>query len=119
MKRAKRKFINTVRFFVKHGIRPISFVCFFIAPFVTLYTYGVLGWSNSSVIWSTIGVLVFGFILSVLSDIINVGNDVPIPPRRFTIESEQDGVSIKREDIQEIILYLDELENWLERKGLM
>lgn len=119
MQRAKKKIINTARFFIKHCIRPLSFIVFMMVPFITLYVYAVLGWSNSDTIWVTLGCLIFGLILNFLADIINVGADIPTPPRRFTIESEQDGVSIKREDMQEIILYLDELENWFERKGML
>lgn len=46
------------------------------------------------------------------------GNDVPIPERRFT-EIDSDGeVSIDSSRLQELILYMGNLEDWIERKGL-
>lgn len=46
------------------------------------------------------------------------GDDVPIPERRFT-EIDTDGeVSIESDRLQELILYIGNLEDWIERKGL-
>lgn len=50
---------------------------------------------------------------------IGKGITVPIPSKRFTEVSDDGEVSIENERIQELILYLADFEDWLERKGLM
>lgn len=48
---------------------------------------------------------------------LNKGYEVPVYTRRFT--SENDGeVTVKQEEVQEIILYLADVENYIERKGI-
>lgn len=49
---------------------------------------------------------------------IGKGTTIPIPTKRFT-EIDDDEVTIDQNRLQEIILYLADLENWLERKGLL
>lgn len=47
------------------------------------------------------------------------GNTIPVPEKRFTEVDDDGEVSIKNSRIQELILYLADLEDWLERKGLL
>ena len=49
---------------------------------------------------------------------IGKGTTMPLPLKRFTTIDE-DEVTIDQNRLQEIILYLADLENWLERKGLL
>lgn len=47
----------------------------------------------------------------------NKGNRIPIPRKRFT-EIDDDGeVSIRNDRLQELLLYIADLEDWMERKG--
>lgn len=41
---------------------------------------------------------------------------IPVPENRFTTEEENGEVTIEVERIQELILYMDDLENWIELK---
>lgn len=45
------------------------------------------------------------------------GNTIPIPDRRFTDVDEDGEASVENKRIQEMILYLADLEDWMERKG--
>lgn len=45
------------------------------------------------------------------------GNDVPVPARRFTYVSDDGEVSIDTARLQELLLYVGDLEDYLERKG--
>lgn len=47
------------------------------------------------------------------------GITVPVPEKRFTQVDDDGEVSIENNKIQEIILYLADLEDWLEKKGLL
>lgn len=47
------------------------------------------------------------------------GITVPIPERRFTEVDEDGEVSIEQSRVQELILYVADLEDWLQRKGIL
>lgn len=47
------------------------------------------------------------------------GNTIPLPDKRFTQVDEDGEVSIENRRIQELILYLADLEDWMERKGML
>lgn len=49
----------------------------------------------------------------------NVGNNVPIPEKRFTNVDDDGEVTIETRRTQELILYMADLEDWLHRKGLL
>lgn len=50
---------------------------------------------------------------------IGKGTTIPVPEKRFTEVDDDGEVSIRNNRIQELILYLADLEDWLERKGLL
>ena len=50
---------------------------------------------------------------------IGKGTTIPVPDKRFTEVDDYGEVSIPNNRIQELILYLADLEDWLERKGLL
>ena len=50
---------------------------------------------------------------------IGKGTTIPVPNERFTEVDDDGEVSIPNNRIQELILYLADLEDWLERKGLL
>ena len=59
-------------------------------------------------------------ILSVLNSFlnkINRGYDIPIPRERFTILNDNGNVSVDNSSINDIILYLYDLEEYLKSKG--
>jgi len=47
----------------------------------------------------------------------NAGNGIPTYPKRFTEETSDGGVSVNQDDIQEMLLYMADVENYLERNG--
>lgn len=49
----------------------------------------------------------------------NKGKCIPIPRERFTEVDEDGEVSIDTSRTQELILYVADLEDWLERRGLL
>lgn len=66
--------------------------------------------------------LVFMVIIYYLRSIANKvgkGVTVPVPDKRFTAVDDDGEVSIENNRIQELILYVADLEDWLERKGLL
>lgn len=49
----------------------------------------------------------------------NKGKRIPVPRERFTEVDEDGEVSIENSRLQELILYVADLEDWLERRGLL
>jgi len=50
---------------------------------------------------------------------IGKGITVPIPEKRFTEIGDEGEVSVENERLQEMLLYMADLEDWLQRKGLL
>lgn len=50
---------------------------------------------------------------------IGKGTTIPLPDKRFTQVDEDGEVSIEHKRIQELILYMADLEDWMERKGML
>ena len=63
--------------------------------------------------------LVLGFYAKSIADKLGKGTTIPLPEKRFTKVEDDGEVSIENKRIQELILYLADLEDWLERKGLL
>ena len=57
-------------------------------------------------------------VIKKLSNIHGTGYEIPVANKRFTIEEEYGEVTIAEEDIQEVILYLNDVENYIEKRGL-
>lgn len=68
----------------------------------------------AAIIWPLAALFFKGY-----SDRIGKGDIAPVPLKRFT-EKEEDGlVTVRQDRLQEMILYLADVEDWLERKGMM
>lgn len=66
-----------------------------------------------------LGILFIVYFLKQLGNKYGKGNTVPIPDKRFTSIDEDGEVSIEYDRTQELILYMADLEDYLERKGLI
>lgn len=65
-------------------------------------------------------VLVITYYVKEISNRCNKGTTVPTPHKRFTeVDYDSGEVNVRQERLQELILYLADLEDWLERKGLL
>lgn len=47
------------------------------------------------------------------------GKNVPVPMKRFTEVDEDGQVSVEQKRLQELLLYVADVEDWLEKKGLL
>ena len=66
-----------------------------------------------------IGILFIVYFLKQLGNKYGKGTTVPIPDKRFTTTDEDGEVSVAYDRTQEMLLYMADLEDYLERKGLM
>lgn len=116
----KRAFKATV-YFIKHNLKKLSKGVLVALPFIMYYLGTRYGLSKNGIaMWIIIPSLVFG--LSAMIDWIakNYENkvDLPVPPKRFTRVDEDGEVTIETKRLQELIIWLSEYEDWLERKGI-
>lgn len=121
LERLKNKFCNYVVFYTKHLINPISNFILLLTPFVVMATYQARrgNTKTSDIVVFILSMFFVSAALKLISYLINCGKDFPIPYKRFTNDSPDDGVTVKSEDLQEMILYMNDVENFLEREGLM
>lgn len=63
-------------------------------------------------------VMVVVYYMKEISNRCNKGVRIPLPIKRFTeVDHETGEVNVRQDRVQELILYLADLEDWLERKG--
>ena len=62
---------------------------------------------------------IFVYYLKELSNYNNKGNAIPVPERRFTTVDDDGEVTVNNDRLEEMILYMADLEDYLERKRLI
>lgn len=60
--------------------------------------------------------VVVAYYINGLANKCNTGRQIPIPSKRFTIVDDEGEVSIENKRLQELLLYVADLEDWMERK---
>lgn len=70
-------------------------------------------------IFIPIAILIIIYYLKSTANKLGKGTTVPVPTKRFTEVSEEGEVSVEHDRLQELLLYTADLEDWLERKGIL
>ncbi len=70
-------------------------------------------------IFIPLAVAVLNYYLRSTANKLGKGITIPIPDKRFTQVDEDGEVSIEHNRIQELLLYMADIEDWMERKNLM
>ena len=103
---------------MKNGIPIISMILKLGLPYM-MYWYGME--KGKPTYWLFLP-LVFWFvtiILDRLAEKTGKGKNIPVPAKRFTEEDSDGEVSIEQARLQEMILYVSDIENYLERHHLI
>lgn len=116
MDRIKNRILNKIRFFVKHGMIPVSNLIIVVNPFLCVLLYSRIN-DISRVFVAAFLNIVLSYVIKLLSDILNTGKAFPVPYKRFTVEDEYEGITVNRSDLEEMILFMNDYENWLDRNG--
>lgn len=132
MKKIGRMFIEilydmifAVGYFIENNLKNFATLLSIMLPFVMLLIGQVVALKRGSfaigseiLIPPFIGVIIY-FIRS-FANKLGKGITVPIPKKRFTeVDNETGEVNILNDRVQELILYVADLEDWLQRKGLL
>ena len=113
-----------VGYFVKSNLRNFAIILNTVLPYI-MYFIGQKAAINrngigiGTEIFIPIVFVVFIFYLKSTANKLRKGSTIPLPDKRFTKVEDDGEVTIENKRIQELILYLADLEDWLERKGML
>lgn len=116
--------VQAVAYFVTHNLRNFAWLLNLILPYV-MYIIGQRAYMErgqfaiGGELFIPIVVCVIIYYLRSYANKIGKGHTIPVPDRRFTQVDDYGEVSVENKRVQELILYLADLEDWLERKGLL
>ena len=114
--------LRGIAYFIEKNLVNFANALNLILPYIMYFIGITAGKNNIYICWELCLPLVFAVVVYYLRSIANrigKGITVPIPDERFTEVDDDGEVSIKNDRIQELLLYTADLEDWLERKGLL
>lgn len=116
--------LNNFVYFVKNNLTNFANILNLIIPYVMYFVgqYVVLSRDSITIGWEICTPIVFIVVIYYLRSAANKigkGITIPIPDKRFTQVDDDGEVSIEHNRVQELLLYTADLEDWLERKGLL
>jgi hypothetical protein len=110
--------LRNIAYFIKNNLINLANVLNFILPFGMYF----IGQHNKTIGWEICIPLVCALVIYYIRSTANKlgkGITIPVPDERFTEVDDDGEVSIKHDRVQELLLYTADLEDWLERKGLL
>lgn len=116
--------VQAIHYFVTNNLRNFARILSFILPYV-MYVIGQNVCAERGKIafggelFIPILFCVITYYIRSYANKIGKGTTIPVPEKRFTEVDDDDEVSIRNSRIQELILYMADLEDWFERKGLL
>ena len=116
--------VQAIHYFVTNNLRNFARILSFILPYV-MYVIGQNVCAErgkiafGGEIFVPILFCVITYYIRSYANKIGKGTTIPVPEKRFTEVDDDGEVSIPNNRIQELILYLADLEDWFERKGLL
>lgn len=121
MKRIARKVENKTRFFIKHMANPLGKLLTLMCPFIVILMHKGDYKSSKEFMYTLIIVLLTFAVAAVLrglAEACNCSDNIPVPRKRYTVEKEG-SVQVREDEVEEVILYMCDVEDYLERKGLL
>lgn len=113
-----------ISLFITNNLRNFANMLMLIAPYLMLFVgqvvYEERGYiSVGGELFIPILFLIVIYIIRSFANKIGKGITIPVPSKRFTKVDKDGEVNIRHDRLQELILYIADLEDWLERKGLL
>lgn len=113
-----------VGYFIKSNLRnfaiilniSLPYVMYFIGQYVAVNRQGI---AVGGELFVPIVFIVLIFYIKSTANKLGKGTTIPLPDKRFTKVEDDGEITIENKRVQELILYLADLEDWLERKGLL
>lgn len=116
--------LNAFAYFVKNNLKTFANLMDFIVPYamyaIGQYIFSLKGFFSIGVeVIIPIVFVVITYYLRAAANKLGKGSTVPIPKERFTSVDDDGEVSIENDRLQELLLYVSDVEDWLERKDLV
>lgn len=116
--------LRATGYFIKNNLRVFASLLDLLLPyvmyFVGQYVCEKLGYLNvGAEVLIPLGFVVVIYYLRSTANKLGKGITIPIPNKRFSKVDEDGEVTIENRRVPELILYIADLEDWLERKGLL
>ena len=116
--------LSVCEYALSTSIYPISKLLIIVLPYLMLFIgvkeYEVRGYfAVGGELFIPIVVFLISWFLKSFADKIGKGEAPPIPRERFTTEDSEGEVSCEYSRLQEMLLFVNDYEKWLERKGLL
>ena len=113
-----KNIISDISYWLKSNLVVFANLIQLSVPYIM---YFIPGERTAKNVWPLIipiiGILLFR-LLNAVANKIGKGNVVPVPSKRFTEISEDGEVSVETARLQEMLLYLADVEDYIERKHL-
>ena len=116
--------LNILKYILSTSIYPMSKILMFILPYLMLLVgmtiYKDIGLDMKiAILILPILISMFSYFLKSVANKIGKGELPPIPNERFTSEDGDGEVSCEYDRLQEMLLFVNDYEEWLERKGYL
>ena len=116
--------LSVVVYVLSISIYPISKLIIIFLPylmyFIGVEMYKVRGhFAIGGEVFIPIVLFLISWFLKSFADKIGKGEAPPVPNERFTTEDSEGEVSCEYSRLQEMLLFVNDYEKWLERKGLL
>lgn len=89
----------------------------FMFPYVAYYC-GTNEIANKYIFFVPVAFSVIVFYIRAMLNRIGRGSKIPVPAKRFTIDNDGE-IEVEKERISELIIYVSELEDYFEKKGMI
>lgn len=115
---------HSFTYFVKNNLITFANILNIAAPYVMYLVGQYVAYDRDSIVVGgelliPLIFIIFIYYLKSTANKLGKGMTIPIPEKRFTEVDDDGEVSIEQQRIQELILYVADLEDWMERKGLL
>lgn len=107
------------------NLRNVAFILRAVLPYfmwyIGVYLYEQRGrFAVGSEIFIPLVVFIITYYIRQYANRLGKGERIPVPEKRFTEPGEEDGeYTVETKRMEEMIIYMSNLEDWLQRKGLL
>lgn len=111
-------------YFIKNSLTTFANILNWVAPY-TMYIVGQCVALERNVFtlggeaFVPIAFIILAYYLRSAANKLGKGVTIPVPEKRFTEVDEDGEVSVEHKRLQELLLYVADVEDWLERKGML
>lgn len=116
--------LHTISYFLTSNMRNFANILTISCPYLMFFLGQYIQTGSLDFVYS--GELIIPLVFTLLAYFLHSaanktgkGNACPVPHRRFTTVDDDGEVSIENSRLQELLLYMADLEDWMERKNIL